>query len=283
MKDLTAYIDGDIIVYRCAFAAEKTEHCIPPGDTGKCFYFENYKEAKAYADANNLSKTAIWNRKLVQPVEFALQATKNTMEALIGRFKSYRVYLSGPVNFRTDVAVTRPYKGNRDRTKDPIYKKDVQEYLVREYGAESTVGIEADDSIGIALTADNAGCAVTIDKDLDQIAGWHYNWVSGESYNVSRQEADFNLYSQVLSGDATDNISGLEGVGPIKARSILDGSKSSRELAERVWSAYRSHFDEREGASTYFLEQLRLVFVLRTQEHGPNGALNYLPKGFAFD
>lgn len=282
MKDLNAYIDGDIIVYRCAFAAEKTEYCIPPGDTGKCFYFENYKEAKHYADENNFSKTAIWNRKVIQPVEWALQATKTTMEAITSKFKSYRVYLSGPVNFRNDVAVTRPYKGNRDRTKDPIYKKDVQEYLVREYGAESTVSIEADDAIGIALTADSSGCAVTIDKDLDQIAGWHYNWVSGEGYKVSPREADFNLYAQVLSGDLTDNIPGLEGVGPIKARAILDGSKSSLDLARRAFQAYRDRFDSRK-AEEYFIEQLALIRILREPYDNMRVTYDYLPKGFTFD
>lgn len=276
MKDLNAYIDGDIIVYRCAFAAEKTKYLLEFNEDYSLF--DSLKELKTSG-----LDGVIWSRKEVQPVEFALQATKTTMEALIGRFKSYSVYLSGPTNFRTDVAVTRPYKGNRDRTKDPIYKKDVQEYLVREYGAESTVSIEADDAIGIALTADSSGCAVTIDKDLDQIAGWHYNWVSGEGYKVSPREADFNLYAQVLSGDLTDNIPGLEGVGPIKARAILDGSKSSLDLARRAFQAYRDRFDSgadgREAAETYFLEQMRLVYIQRNTD----GSYWPMPKGFTFD
>lgn len=276
-----AYIDGDIVKYRCAFAAEKIWYLVQYQGCEITGIFDSAKEAKEH---QKNAKGTIWTRKEVQPLEFALQATKTTMEALISRFNGeYVVYLSGPTNFRDMVAVTRPYKGNRDRARDPVYKDEVEEFLIREYGAVRTSGIEADDAIGIAMCADSDGCIVSTDKDLDQIPGRHYNWVSGESYVVNKRQADYSLWTQVLSGDSTDNIPGLEGVGPVKAREILDGSKSSLDLAQRAWAAYRSRFDSREAAQRYFLEQLNLVYILRRNVGDNDAAILNLPIGFTFD
>jgi hypothetical protein len=276
---MKAYIDGDIVKYRCAAAAEKTKYVVQvpdrPGSSWKPA--DDHKHAKHIAERD---AGFIWTRKEVQPIENALQAAKTCMDAILRGFDSYVVYLSGATNFRSDVAVTKPYKGNRDRAKDPIYKQDVEEYLIREYGAVRVSDIEADDAIGIALTRDPNGCAVTIDKDLDQIAGWHFNWVSDSLYEISRKDADFNLYSQVLSGDSTDNIPGIEGIGPVKARQILDGSKNSLELATRTWNVYRDHIDGFQGAQAYFTEQFQLVYIRREEVFDWN---TVLPKGFTFE
>lgn len=286
-NNLHAYIDGDVIKYRCAFAAEKTKYLITflqDGYHAIADLVESKKDALAVeaARTEELGDLTIWQSKEIQPVEFALQATKTCLESLLGNFPSYTIYVSGSSNFRDSIAVTRPYKGNRDRTKDPVYKKDVEEYLIREYGAVRTDGIEADDAIGIALTGNPNGCAVTNDKDLDQVAGWHYNFVSGAAHKVSPRNADFSLYTQLLTGDSTDNIPGLEGVGAVTAREILNGSKSSLDLAQRAWRAYRDRIDGFEACKAYFIEQLTLVFILRDGSVGDGEALLNLPKGFEF-
>jgi hypothetical protein len=280
LENLNAIIDGDIVIYRCAFAAEKTKYLVETSQ-GQFLSAENHKEAK------NITETSggvIWSRKVVEPVEHALQAAKTSMEAIVSRFGSYRVYITGERNFRREIAVTQPYKGNRDRNKDPVYKKEVEAYLVERWGAIKTDQIEADDAIGIALSSDEAGCAVTVDKDLDQIPGWHFNWVTGESYRVSNKEADFSLYTQLLTGDPTDAIPGLPGIGQARAAAILADSKSSLELASRSWAAYRDKVEGFEKARAYFIEQLKLVFIQRKASDDPaREALMYLPTGFNFD
>lgn len=249
-------VDGDVIRYRCAFAAEKTYYLVL--NDGMVEYYGTSKEAKEMAGAN-----WVWSRKEVQPVEFALQAAKTTMDAIVARFspKEVRVYLSGPGNFRELVAKTKPYKGNRLEAK-PKHFNAVGEYLVGKWGAESVRGIEADDAIGIGLTSDpEQAISVSVDKDLDQIAGWHYNWVTSELYYVSRRDADFALYTQILAGDVTDNIPGVPGIGEKKARDILEGAKNSTELCERAWAAYKDNGLTRD----YFIEQANLVYIWRKE------------------
>ncbi|MDE2097339.1 MAG: hypothetical protein KGL39_08860 [Patescibacteria group bacterium] len=253
-------VDGDIIRYRCAFAAEKTKYLVIGSHEG--FNIRAEVDTKKEADAVE-GDVVVWSRKEVRPVEFALQCTKTTLEALVERFSpsDVKVYLSGPGNFRELVARTKPYKGTRAEAK-PRHFNAVGEYLIKEWGAESVRGIEADDAIGIGLTsAPGQAISVSIDKDLDQVPGWHYNWVTSELYNVSRRDADFALYTQILAGDTTDNIPGVPGIGEKKAREILEGSKNSEELRERTWATYKDRGLSRE----YFLEQATLVYILRTE------------------
>jgi hypothetical protein len=223
-------------------------------------YYDDHKTVKAeHKDSAN----PIWSRKEVQPVEFALQCVKTTLEALVDRFKppEVRLYLTGPGNFRETVAVTKPYKGNRLEAK-PKHFNAVGEYLIKQWGAITVRGIEADDAIGIALSQlGDSAISVSTDKDLRQVPGWHYDWVKDEGKQVSKREGDFTLYTQILTGDTTDNVPGLPGCGEAGAREILDKSRSTKELQSRSWAAYRDSGKSLE----YFLEQAELIYILREE------------------
>lgn len=267
IKNKHILIDGDIVAYRCAAVAEKTKYLVEDYDSNGFGHYDTYKEAVEVAG----DLGTIWSRKEVQPVEFALQACKTTLDALTDRLSPSKVsvYLSPDRTFRHDLARTKPYKGNRNQPK-PKYLKDVREYLVREYGAQIANNVEADDSIGIALSEDGDGAvSVSIDKDLLQVSGWHYNWVNDTVRRVSNREADFAFYMQLLTGDVTDNVPGLPGTGPIGAAKLLQGAKSSAELCTRVWMCYRGEFNDTDKARSYFLEQANLLWILRkTPRHG---------------
>ena len=62
--------------------------------------------------------------------------------------------------------------------------------------------IEADDILGILATSQKIvkgnKIIVSIDKDLDQIAGLHYNPKNKEFYKVTPKEAEYNFYFQVF-------------------------------------------------------------------------------------
>lgn len=176
---------------------------------------------------------------------------------------SFEGWLSGDTSFRESISKTQPYKGNRKDRVKPRYFKETGEILTDEYGAKWTEGgLEADDQLAICLTADPKGsCVVGIDKDLLQVPGWHHNWVKGGVKWVSRKAGDFSLYSQILSGDTTDHIPGIKGIGPGTAAKILAGSESRAELCQRAWDAYRNHGYSR----GYFLEQAELIYLLRRE------------------
>jgi hypothetical protein len=277
---LTGLVDADILCYRCAFVAEHTYYLSSFGDYigGE---FDSSKELKESQDKHPLgNEWIVWSRKEVQPVEFALQAIKTTIASIQekSKAKELKFYLSGKTNFRDDIAVTKPYKGNRDAVARPVHWRACRDYLVGQYGATITTDIEADDAIGTDLgRLGDTGFICTIDKDLDQIAGWHYNWVKGEVYRVTKREANFNLYSQIIAGDSTDNIPGLGGFGEAKARKYLEGCTSTVELFRRTWDLYKSKsgFPTPEGAWNYMIEQAKLVYILRYNAAPYNTPLTY--------
>lgn len=263
-------IDGDGFIYRCGFAVEKTKYLVAlpaEGHDGPLYEgvsFDNHKEAKSYVDAHKLSLSDIWSRKEIEPVENALALVRGAMEALPDGERE--VWLSPSFgNFRDAIAVSAKYKGNRDTAKRPVYFDEISAYLIGTWGATRTAGEEADDILGIRATAlGENSCIVSFDKDLDQIPGMHYNWVTKEMYRVSPKDAGMNFYRQVLSGDRVDNVPGLDGIGAVKAAKLLEGVSNPREAWERALGAYKAAYGPVEGPKRA-LETARLVYVRRKE------------------
>jgi 5'-3' exonuclease len=101
-------------------------------------------------------------------------------------------------------------------------------------------GQEADDAIGIEAykSEEDSYLIMTIDKDLDMIRGWHYNFIKGIRYHVDECDTLRWFYTQVLTGDRVDNIPGLKGIGPKKAEKILGEATEEGELFQAVLKAY---------------------------------------------
>jgi 5'-3' exonuclease len=62
----------------------------------------------------------------------------------------------------------------------------------------------------------------SVDKDLLQVPGKHYNFVKNELYDISPQEGLKKFWTQMLVGDVADNIFGIKGIGPKKAEKIFE-------------------------------------------------------------
>jgi hypothetical protein len=275
---MLALIDGDIFRYRCAFAAEKNYYLLQlKNESGYVEYkeFETKRDAELYGDralAGTRGGTIlIWSRRQVQPLENALQIVKGSLTQTLEDIKrkyghvESRIFISGPTNFREDVAITKTYKGNRADTAKPVHYVGVGEYLIGMWRAEITEGIEADDAIGITAMAckerNEQYCVVSNDKDLTQIPGLHYNWVAKEFKDVSPEEAKRKFYEQLLSGDTTDNIPGLAGIGKVKAANALAECKSPSECLDVCVKMYQEFAGD--DWVNYFIEQANLVFILR--------------------
>jgi 5'-3' exonuclease len=117
---------------------------------------------------------------------------------------------------------------------------------------------EADDAIGIrAYTLGEEDYVIcSIDKDLDNLRGKHYNFVKNEAYYVTEENAIKNFYRQILTGDRVDNIPGLSGIGPKKAEKILADCVTEEELYSAVLKAY-------DGNLEYLTEQGQLLWIRR--------------------
>jgi hypothetical protein len=166
----------------------------------------------------------------------------------------YKAYITGKGNYRNELAVTEPYKGNRKDAKRPRHYQAIRAHLQR-LGAELVEGSEADDAVATEATK-TGGWIVSIDKDLDQVAGWHYNFVKHEEYYVTEEEGLRNLFTQVLTGDRTDNIIGLKGIGPKKAEKLLQDCKTEREYYDACLKAY-------DGNQLRVDENLNLLWLRR--------------------
>jgi 5'-3' exonuclease len=87
-------------------------------------------------------------------------------------------------------------------------------------------GAEADDWCGIAgrNATENGDSFILshIDKDLNTLVGRHHNFKKGVIYDTSKEESTRFLMQQLITGDSADSIFGIYGMGPVKAKRLLD-------------------------------------------------------------
>jgi hypothetical protein len=170
----------------------------------------------------------------------------------------WKLFLTGKNNFRNNIAVTAVYKGNRTAPK-PEHLPALRQHMVKEWGAVVVEGQEADDAIAIEASVLKEECIVaSVDKDLDQIAGWHYNFVKKQGYHVTPEQGMYSFYKQILTGDAADNIIGLQGIGPVKADKLLNELITEEELYAACVAAY-------DGDEERVLENARLLWLRRSE------------------
>ena len=152
------------------------------------------------------------------------------------------LYLTGVDNFREHWAVEGyPYKGNRAGQDKPLLYNDLREFLIRDLGAIVVDGFEADDQL--AYNAHHYGWGIaTVDKDLLQVPGWHFNWLKKDPkpFQVSEVEGLRSFYLQLMSGDATDNIPGLKKMTGQIATAKLKKPIAEATSEEVMWKHVKS-------------------------------------------
>jgi DNA polymerase I len=160
-------------------------------------------------------------------------------------------------NYRKTISPT--YKLNRENVRKPITLKFCREYIFKKYNGFQRPQLEADDVIGILATSNiikGNKIVCSIDKDLDQIAGLHYNPKSKEFYNITPKEGDYNFYLQTLMGDRTDNVTGCPTYGEVKATRALSSSKN-------YWNTIIKCYEQQKLSEEDALVQARLVKILQ--------------------
>lgn len=157
--------------------------------------------------------------------------------------KEYVVLLTGKGNFR--YSVYPEYKANRVDKPRPKWEQALKQHLLDQWDARTVDGMEGDDACGIAQCGSPKDSTIIIhqDKDIDMIPGWHYNFVKKEKYYVTDEEAIHFFFTQLLTGDPTDNIKGVVGIGKAKAAKLLDNLETVKDMYETVKDCY-SNEDE---------------------------------------
>lgn len=274
--------DADPVVYGAGFAAEMHSWEVVAEDCDGKLYtrrFDPHPEeggAKERANkwvADNKLSALDWNRIVTpEPKEFALQAVSTQIRGAIKAVSKrtgvsprdlvLTVLLSGPGNFREKLATLKPYKGNRDPEHKPYWYAQIREYLTERWGATVVTGREADDEVSILAwqhireNDDDGYVICTIDKDLDQVPGMHYDYKKHVHYDVSFEDAKRWFYVQTLAGDPTDNIGGAYKIGMTKAEKIVDGALAA-------WDENRGNVRDTMGSRNAWLWDV----VVNTYQH----------------
>jgi|TARA_Y100000310_G_scaffold345202_1_gene462632 hypothetical protein len=249
-------IDCDILRYEVGFAAERPDEDI--------WSFDSVKE---------LFDTRI--REICN-------ATDGTDPIL---------YISQGRCFRDDIAVTKPYKGNRAKSKKPFHYANLTAYIKSLPGCQVIEWIEADDAMCIEQTSrleqkDTVICSR--DKDLKQCEGYHYGWECGKQpewkmrwvnlwgdIELSKDRKSIKgtgtlfFLSQVLTGDSTDNIPGCPKIGPVKAYEILMKYVEYAPLIKSDPFVLVAETYAEFASAELLEEQLILLYLLRSKDEIP--------------
>lgn len=265
-------IDGDLLVYEAASAAEVAWM------SGGVAPFE-YVEGLLHGSILSICE--------------AVRATEPPL-----------IFLSTDNNFRYDIAVTKPYKGNRKHETRPFHYNNIRAYIPVAWDTIICDGYEADDGLAIFQTARSSEDTPTIicsrDKDLRQIPGWHYTWGRGgqeewgpeivtelgwlelSSRLVIPENPDKRpytkykcrgtglkwFYAQMLMGDPVDNIPGLKGTADLKAYELLKDALTEEECHKIVLDSYNTIY--KDDGKERMLEQARLVWMVRKLDENGN-------------
>ena len=153
------------------------------------------------------------------------------------RQNEYTIYLTGSGNFRHQIA--GDYKANRPKEK-PQTLALARQWLIDQWGAVVVDGQEADDAIAQEATRVGYGdvIIVSIDKDFKQLPCLIYNFRKNTWLKIDELGAKYNFWTQVLTGDNVDNIKGLVGIGPVKAKKILQDCTTEDDMYRETLKAY---------------------------------------------
>ena len=175
----------------------------------------------------------------------------------------YRVYISGDNNFRYEIYPD--YKAHRRDKPKPRHLEAIREHLLVNHPSNISDGMEADDELAIECTRlgqEGTPCIVaSLDKDLLQVVGTHYNFVRREFREIGELEGQRNFYLQLLIGDPADNIPGCTGIGKVKAPKLLDGATDPVALYRRCLEAYT-----KAGLSTEIMHRNAKLLYLKRRE-----------------
>ncbi len=239
-----AIIDADVLVYSCGFAVQKLDNA-----------------------------TDILH---VEPIAHAFYNVNSQIRRILKQTgtDNYSAFLTGSGNFRYEVDPT--YKANRALAVKPFYYSEIKEFIQRRWNAVEVVGQEADDALSILQCKLNPfgfdpdiknSVICTIDKDLNNTPGWHYNFRKDVTYFVSELDALKNFYLQILTGDPTDNVPRVKkGWRQKTAEDVINKCEKEEEIVEIVRKEVYNIYKDVDLTEQFIKRNGRLVWMRRKED-----------------
>lgn len=234
-KNLVGLVDADFIKYLVAYDIERM-----------------FK--------NGLTPSAIIPNNTV--VALTQKRINDIMDKTSSYAKDYIFLFSGKTkdNFRSHIACVKEYKGNRKYVekfpKEGEYRHMVEIYIQNNYNYYRVEELEADD---LCTMGHIEGTFIySNDKDLRASPGIHFDIPSEKFVNVTEEEGFKILMAQALSGDSTDNIQGIEGIGKKIAARMIDKCATLEDVTAIVVKTYSDKYGFKNGLDR-FVETYTLV------------------------
>jgi len=262
-------MDGDAFVYRSAVRCQETLYIVDH-DTDNPLVYPLISRAKAFEKkrgekSNVVAKSSILPGKVPAKI---LDSYIKFWTNLVGT-KDYVLHFSGEENFR--YVVDPNYK--KGRTEKPIYYEGLKDYVLKNHPCFIAENMEADDSMGIEQTrcreAGKQSVIVTNDKDLRQVPGNFCNSVTPYAWYKITDPGSYNGFgtgfawfcAQMITGDTVDKIKGIPGAGPARAKKILKGKTTMRQM----WTAVAEEYIRKELTHTLW-DQAHLLWIRRHED-----------------
>lgn len=222
---------------------DNTENKVVLIDADSLMYFSSYGSEEDQI----LSET-----KLSEKIYDILNIIGNSYNV-----EKYYVFVKGKDNFRYKIFPA--YKKNRPE-KHPIIDV-LNKYLVDNFGAIESHNAESDDyAYSYSQLPEYKGRAIicSVDKDMLQIPGLHYDYQKNKFHFIDEETARYNLAIQLIMGDAADGIPCLKGYGPKKAQALIEKGMSWKHCLRVILREYQKNCLNWQEAKDY----LRLNYKL---------------------
>lgn len=255
-------LDLDSLLYKAAFSCEKRIRHVTKGREAIA-NFQYAKDLKAFlATREDADDLVVKEQHWADSEESALKLS----DILLRQIKDavphdeFIMFVGGNNNFRFDIFPE--YKANRAKAAKPVHLAAITNH-VKALGAITPEGYEADDAVTIRawghIRENTEFVVAAIDKDLNQIPGWRFNYGTFDKpYEITPYEADLSFYSQLLTGDTSDNIPGIKGVGPVGAAKLLAECDDEREM----YTVCKETWDDEEAMTI----SAKLLYMLRSDD-----------------
>lgn len=172
MENKIALIDADFIPYYVCHNKKLEDNSI---------------ENKSLEECQQLAKEFIDN------ILISTNCNKYVIALTIGKCFRYRIF--------------DQYKANRKPLNIP-YLKEVKDFLIENYNTTDFKDeLEADDIVIIAKKLYPDSIIISPDKDIIKCTpGVHYNPRVNKFVNTTPQEANYNFWTSMITGDTTDGV-----------------------------------------------------------------------------
>lgn len=161
--------------------------------------------------------------------------------------------------------ISKEYKANRKKKELPPMLPLLHKYVKERYNAVHDDYYETDDLVATywRKLSDRDGVdnviIVSIDKDYMQFPAliYNYHYKKKQFVKLSKQDALYNFYTQMIVGDTADNVNYCKGKGKKFAERLLSDKKTKFSMQRAVYSVYKDIYEEK--AKENFVECYKLL------------------------